>query len=118
MHPRNIVTLLTIIAGPVVFLQGAILWIQTIPPTYQAAPEIRLNQNGDCQARVYVVETPVMTYSSVQAVVDDPDAGGHVVKVAGTCAGVESQGGLTQTVYIAKSLTIPRRIYFHKLEWL
>ena len=85
MNLRNIFTLLTTIVAPVAFLQVTILWIQTPPlsfyPTHQALQEIGLNQSGDCQARVSVGGTDVMTYSSVQAAVDDPNAGGNVVKV-------------------------------------
>jgi len=43
--------------------------------------------------------------SPVQQAVDAVTPGG-TVKVAGTCTGVQSRAGLTQTVYISKSLTL------------
>jgi uncharacterized repeat protein (TIGR01451 family) len=45
-------------------------------------------------------------YPAVQAAVDASTQPTDVVKVAGYCAGVESRAGLTQTVYLTKTLTI------------
>jgi len=45
-------------------------------------------------------------YSAVQAAVDASSDPGDVVKVAGYCVGVNAYGGLTQTVYLSKTLTI------------
>jgi parallel beta-helix repeat protein len=44
-------------------------------------------------------------YTTVQAAVDAA-SDGDVVKVAGYCAGVEARAGVTQTVYISKTLTV------------
>ena len=57
------------------------------------------------------------THDSGTTVFDSPDAGaiqqavdaaplGGIVKTAGKCVGVEQRGGITQTVYISKSLTL------------
>jgi len=43
--------------------------------------------------------------SAVQNAVDDASPG-NTVKVAGTCVGVQTRAGLSQTVYISKSLTL------------
>jgi len=43
--------------------------------------------------------------SAIQQAVDAASVG-NTVKAAGTCIGVESRAGLTQTVYISKSLTL------------
>jgi uncharacterized repeat protein (TIGR01451 family) len=45
-------------------------------------------------------------YATVQAAVDASTQPTDVVKVAGYCAGVEARAGLTQTVYLTKTLTI------------
>ena len=45
-------------------------------------------------------------YASVQAAVDASQNFTDLIKVAGTCAGVESRAGLSQTVYLSKSLTL------------
>ena len=44
-------------------------------------------------------------YATVQAAVDAADEG-DTVKVAGYCSGVEARTGVTQTVYISKSITL------------
>lgn len=43
--------------------------------------------------------------SAIQGAVDAA-APGDIVKVAGTCKGVEARGGMLQTVYISKNLTL------------
>ena len=58
---------------------------------------------GSCYAQV--TSTPGITYTTVQAAVDAA-IGGDVVKVAGYCAGVEARDGVTQMVYINKSITL------------
>jgi uncharacterized repeat protein (TIGR01451 family) len=45
-------------------------------------------------------------YTTVQAAHDDSQDVGDVVKVAGTCSGVNARGGLSQTVYLSKTLTV------------
>jgi len=45
-------------------------------------------------------------YYTVQAAVDASDDPDDVVKVAGYCAGVEARAGVTQTVYVSKTITI------------
>ena len=58
---------------------------------------------GPCWARLNDAPTD---YPSVQAAVDASDRPTDVVKVAGICAGVEQHAGLTQTVYLSKTLTL------------
>ena len=55
-----------------------------------------------CRARVNDDPTD---YTTVQAAVDAANDG-DTVKVAGYCAGVEARAGVTQTVYISKTLTL------------
>ncbi|MFQ6099686.1 MAG: right-handed parallel beta-helix repeat-containing protein [Anaerolineae bacterium] len=57
---------------------------------------------GTCFAQI---EGSARVYSTTQAAVDAASAG-DLVKVAGYCAGVETRGGLSQTVYIDKGLTL------------
>jgi parallel beta-helix repeat protein len=45
-------------------------------------------------------------YTSVQAAVDASASSGDVVKVAGACGGVSQRAGITQTVFLTKTLTI------------
>ncbi|MFB0538290.1 MAG: choice-of-anchor Q domain-containing protein [Anaerolineae bacterium] len=56
-----------------------------------------------CYARI--TSNPTLTYTTVQAAVDAA-SDGDTVKVAGYCAGVEARAGVTQTVYISKTVTI------------
>ena len=56
-----------------------------------------------CQARLNDDPTE---YATVQAAVDDSTLPTDTVKVAGYCAGVNDYGGLSQSVYLTKSLTI------------
>jgi uncharacterized repeat protein (TIGR01451 family) len=49
--------------------------------------------------------TPTITYTTVQAAVDAANVG-DTVKVVGTCVGVETRAGVTQTVYISKNITL------------
>ncbi|KPL19245.1 MAG: hypothetical protein AMJ93_13260, partial [Anaerolineae bacterium SM23_84] len=58
---------------------------------------------ASCYARV--TSTPGITYTTVQAAVDAAQDG-DTVKVAGTCTGVEVRAGITQTVYIDKSIIV------------
>ena len=51
------------------------------------------------------MEGSLTIYSTVQAAVDAADAG-DTVKVAGYCRGVAARGGMSQTAYISKSLTL------------
>ena len=73
---------------------------------------------GQCDIGAYEVHPAVCiarfgvgtTYNSgdaaaLQAAVDAARAG-DTIKVAGTCAGVEQRAGISQTVYIAKPLTV------------
>jgi hypothetical protein len=62
-----------------------------------------LNQNPTCHVRL---NDNLNAYPSVQAAVDASTDPSDVVKVAGYCAGVEARAGLTQTVYLSKTLTI------------
>lgn len=45
-------------------------------------------------------------YHSVQQAVDASASGSDVVKIAGTCSGVNNQAGLAQVVYLDKPLTL------------
>jgi len=58
---------------------------------------------GRCHARLNNNST---LYMSVQDAVNASSSPNDVIKVAGVCAGVQSIGGVTQTVYLNKSLTI------------
>jgi predicted outer membrane repeat protein len=63
--------------------------------------------SGPCYARLL---SNSVTYTStnavaIQAAVDAAPSG-DTLKVAGTCAGVQSRAGISQTVYISKSLTM------------
>lgn len=57
----------------------------------------------DCHARLNDNPTD---YATVQAAVDAATQPGDVVKVAGTCVGVNTLSGLRQHVYVNKTLTI------------
>jgi len=57
------------------------------------------------RCRVRLNDDPT-AYPTVQAAVDASTHPTDVVKVSGYCAGVEMRGGLTQTVYLSKTLTI------------
>lgn len=46
------------------------------------------------------------TYSSVQAAIDASTRPTDIVKISGTCIGVETRGDFNQTAYISKSLTL------------
>jgi PKD repeat protein len=64
---------------------------------------ITVSPGGPCYAQVSSI--PGITYPTIQAALDVAQDG-DTVKVAGYCAGVETWGGLVQTAYISKSLTI------------
>jgi len=55
-----------------------------------------------CEARV---QGSGVVYTDVQAAIDAAPPGG-VVQLAGACRGVATRGGLTQTAYVSKSLTL------------
>jgi len=57
----------------------------------------------DCHARLNNNPTD---YTTVQAAVDAATQASDVVKVAGTCVGVNTLGGLRQQVYLTKTLTL------------
>jgi uncharacterized membrane protein len=56
---------------------------------------------GPCYARL----GSGRVYTDVQAAVDASPAGG-LVQIAGRCAGIQVRDGLTQTVYVSRSLTL------------
>lgn len=60
---------------------------------------------GASPCRVRLNSDPTAFYN-VQAAVDAGSAPGDVVKVAGTCTGVWVREGLTQTVYLSRTLTL------------
>ncbi len=55
--------------------------------------------------RVQLNHSPV-DYSTIQAAVDASTQPDDVLKLAGYCAGVSTRAGVTQTVYLSKTLTI------------
>jgi parallel beta-helix repeat protein len=65
-----------------------------------------------CYAQVS--STPGITYTHAQAAVDAA-SDGDVVKIAGACSGVESRAGVTQTVYISKSVAVQGG--YHPSDW-
>ncbi len=79
---------------------------QALPGSGLAAPRAEAGSASPaapvCVARINDAPTD---YATVQAAVDAAQPG-DTVKVAGTCTGVEVRGGVTQTVYVDKSLTL------------
>jgi fibronectin-binding autotransporter adhesin len=67
-----------------------------------AAPDMGADELRTCWARLNNSPTD---YGQVQAAVDASTQPADVVKVAGYCPGVQSRMGISQTVYISKSLT-------------
>ncbi|CAG0931818.1 putative outer membrane protein PmpB [Thermoflexales bacterium] len=63
--------------------------------------------SGPCYARL-VSNSATYTSTDASAVQSAVDVApqGDTVKIAGTCAGVQLRGGIVQTVYISKSLTL------------
>ena len=59
--------------------------------------------NGLCFVRL---NQSSYTYGSLQAAVNASNSPTDLIKVAGTCTGVQNTGGVTQTLYLNKSLTI------------
>ncbi|MFP4344484.1 MAG: choice-of-anchor Q domain-containing protein [Anaerolineales bacterium] len=57
---------------------------------------------SDCYARL----NDGQVYTSVQAAVDAAAVPTDVVKVAGTCSGVSTRAGYTQSVFLSKTLTL------------
>jgi len=57
----------------------------------------------DCHVRLNDGTTE---WDSVQAAVDASTGPADVVKVAGTCAGINTRGGVQQVVYISKTVTV------------
>lgn len=73
------------------------------PRPQDAAPDLGADEYGACYTQVS--SQPGVTYPTVQAAVDAADEG-DTVKVAGFCAGVWVRDGLTQTVYVSKTINI------------
>ena len=83
---------------------GVMTDIDDDPRPQGAAPDLGADEYGrTCYAQVS--SQLGVTYPTVQAAVDAADEG-DTVKVAGFCAGVQVRDGLTQTVYISKTVTI------------
>jgi hypothetical protein len=68
-----------------------------------AAPDIGADEFRTCWARL---NNTLTDYGHVQAAVDGSTLPADVVKVAGYCPGVQARGGVTQSVYISKTVTI------------
>lgn len=75
-------------------------WVTATEAANSAHVDIWLH---DCHVRLNDDPT---TYSSVQAAVGASTDPADVVKVAGSCIGVEYRAGVTQSVYLSKTLTI------------
>ncbi|MBU1747400.1 MAG: choice-of-anchor D domain-containing protein, partial [Chloroflexi bacterium] len=75
---------------------------QVDPTPGNASSSAGVRVCGSCLA---TPDDGATVYSTVQAAVDAAPTGG-TVKVAGTCVGVEMRAGVTQTVYISKTLTV------------
>lgn len=63
---------------------------------------IRFWRADACQAQI---DGSAMTYNAIQDAVDDA-TNNALIKVAGTCIGVDTQDGLRQHVYLTKTLTL------------
>lgn len=81
----------------------AVSWLLALSADVQANRLIDNRPEDGCLAKLNAEST---TYSSVQAAIDASTHATDVVRVSGTCVGVESRGGLSQTVYISKDLTL------------
>jgi hypothetical protein len=68
-----------------------------------AAPDMGADEYRTCWARL---NNNSADYGYVQAAVDSSTQPTDVVKVAGYCAGVQARSGVTQTVYVSKTVTI------------
>jgi fibronectin-binding autotransporter adhesin len=68
-----------------------------------AAPDMGADEFRTCWVRLNNTSTD---YGHVQAAVDASTLPADMVKVAGYCPGVQPRAGVTQTVYIPKSLTV------------
>ncbi len=85
-------------------LLGAIL-VLGLPADGLPAGVVPVSATPTADCHVRLNDDPT-AYPSVQAAVDASSGPGDVVKVAGHCAGVDSRGGFTQTVYLSRSLTL------------
>jgi hypothetical protein len=65
-------------------------------------PDLGADEYIPCSA---VVSGTAFAYSTVQAAVDAASTG-DTVKVAGSCTGVQARAGVTQTVYISKTINL------------
>ncbi len=73
----------------------------------RAAPPIGANSAAPCSARVARTgRTFASSGSSALQQAVDAARDGDLIRVAGYCAGVRARGGVTQTVYITKRLTL------------
>lgn len=70
-----------------------------------AAPDIGADEYLPPPCSVQIERTPSLVYASVQAAVDAASTR-DTIKVAGYCAGVQARGGVTQTLYLSKTLTL------------
>ncbi len=70
----------------------------------RAAPDLGADEFvSDCWVRL---NDSLDDYTNVQAAIDASTRPTDVVKVAGYCAGVQARAGLTQTVYLSKTLVL------------
>jgi uncharacterized repeat protein (TIGR01451 family) len=67
------------------------------------APDLGADEHRVCWVRL---NDGLVEYGAVQAAVDASTQPTDVIKVAGYCPGVQMRAGLTQTVYVSKTVTI------------
>jgi hypothetical protein len=90
----------TLLTGLMLVVVG---WLLTISPNVQARPRNMKRSQDTCSVKLNDEST---VYASVQAAIDASSHLTDIVKIAGTCVGVESRNGFTQTAFISKSLKL------------
>ena len=92
--------LLTLVAAFIV-LAGMLLLLDTYSQTVRAAGTLCVNSSGSgcglCGG---------FCYTSIQAAVDAAAPGDYIRVAGGTYTGVQAQGGMTQVVYISKTVIL------------
>ena len=80
-------------------------WLGRQTATAVAAPQVR-PVTDNCWATIDNTTVYSSTDASAVQTAVNTAAANNLVKIAGTCAGVQVQGSVTQTVYINKSLSL------------
>ena len=78
-------------------------WLLAISPNVQASALDKKRLQDTCSVKLNDEPT---VYASVQAAIDASTHSTDVVKISGTCVGVESRAGFTQTALISKNLKL------------